>query len=160
MKPFVVDHITDAQLKTLEALTRKVVKIPEKLLLPKSVEIISCHHLAHALSRFDFAEPVYIEDGYYLNSFPHSWLTTPHGPVYDPYPVGTLPGSGFAPLFVAFEVARKGLYMDLEDCRMDFLRKREETGDDITYDPDRIVRPYEITPDFEEVVEILVKVMK
>lgn len=160
MKPFVSSRMTPEEKEVLEELTCRILKIPDEVELPSSVEIISCHHVVRALARFKYRLNLELVDGFYLDVFDHSWFVDEKGNVFDPYPVGTIAGSGFAPMFVAVEVARRGLYISLEGRKRKFLRKQKETGDDWLYNPRRVVRPYKLTSDFRKVVRTLTDFMK
>ncbi len=54
---------------------------------------LDCHMLAQALARIDGGEYLYVQSGYYLPGYEHSWLKFKHGcNIIDPYPWGCIGG--------------------------------------------------------------------
>lgn len=161
MKPFVQSQMSDAQLETLAELDRRAQKIPDDLVLPPSIECITCHMLAHALHLFEYSLNLTLNHGTFRFGFEHSWFTDDRGCVYDPYPVGMLSGKGHSVLFVAHQVVRTGqLYETTEECKRRFIRLRDSGEDAYLFNPRRVKSPCKRTSAFRKAVRILVEVMR
>ena len=92
MTPYVQRYIPENEVILFEEISRRIHALPD-LDLGKDEDgrlvILSCHMLARAVARVFRLNYC---DGYFYQTYRHSWVQTPTGHIIDVYPVAMLGG--------------------------------------------------------------------
>ncbi len=92
MTPYATRFISEDDLALFSRIKKAVEQMndPDLGVDEQGVKILlSCHVLARAVARIF---PVQVRDGYFADSYEHSWLETKSGHLIDLYPVATIGG--------------------------------------------------------------------